>query len=200
MKKIISILFLTILFSSFALAAALTGSIGNAKMILRAETGDTIERTILVQNVNDVAVNIEMYASGDLENYTKIEEANFTLEPGENRDVQFTIKVKKSGTTETKINVKFATVTGSGGVGLSSTIIIMAKDTPWEETNETEKIIDDSVVQTDDSQNFLSTFISENPALSFLIAAMVILFILIIILLILIKRKTKQKRAVNKVE
>jgi preprotein translocase subunit SecG len=124
---IISLLILTIMTS----VSAITGSIGNARMILRdVETGDTIERSILVKNVNDVSVDIELFAEGDLEDSIDIKDNNFRLEPQTEKKAYFTIKVKKPGTTETKINVKFTPIEGGNGVGLSSTIIIVAEKGP----------------------------------------------------------------------
>ena len=43
-----------ILISSISLVHAITGSIGNARMVLRVNVGDTIEKYILVKNVNDI--------------------------------------------------------------------------------------------------------------------------------------------------
>ncbi len=106
---------------------AITGSIKNARMIIRVEQGDTIERYIQVNNVNDVAVDIELFASGELEKEVKIKENKFRLEPDESKKVYFSIVAKKSGTTETRINVKFTPVDGTSGVGLSSAVIIIAE-------------------------------------------------------------------------
>jgi len=125
-KKIIlgafSILVVIILVSNIL---AITGSIGNARMILRADKGDEIEKYILVKNVNDVNVDIELSASGDLEEYIDIRDDNFSLSPGDEKKAYFTIDVAKSGTSTTKINVKFTPEEGNG-VGLSSTVIVIA--------------------------------------------------------------------------
>jgi len=64
---------------------------------------------------------------GDLIDDIKIIDDEFTLGPGEEKKAQFTIDVKKSGTTESNINVKFSPINEGNGVGLSSTIIIIAK-------------------------------------------------------------------------
>jgi len=57
-------LFLVLLLSFVSSVYAITGSIGNARMILRVDQGDRIERSILVKNVNDVSLNIELSAGG----------------------------------------------------------------------------------------------------------------------------------------
>lgn len=134
-KKSVGV-FLLLMLCVFSISSvvAITGSIGNARMILRAETGDTLEKYILVKNVNDIALDIELSAVGDLAEYIKIQEDKFTLEPNSEKMAYFTVKVKKSGTTEGKINVMFAPTDGGSGVGLSSTVIVIAEgedDNSW---------------------------------------------------------------------
>jgi len=125
-KSVISVILVVVMLLSFVGSVyAITGSIGNARMILRPDIGDKIEKSILVKNVNDVAVNIELTVIGDLENDIKLKEEAFTLQAGDEKKAYFTINVKKAGTTETKINVKFSPIDGGNGVGLSSTIIVI---------------------------------------------------------------------------
>jgi len=107
---------------------ALTGSIGNSRMILNLEPGETIERYILVKNVNDVAVDIDIGAAGDLADSVELQDEEFTLEPGEDKKAYFTITAQDSGVTETRINVRFTPIDGGNGVGLSSQIIIALGD------------------------------------------------------------------------
>ena len=127
-KKVASV-FLILLFIMVFMSSvcAITGSIGNARMILRAETGDKIEKYILVKNTNDIPVNIELSVSGDLEKDIEIKDAEFSLGPNEKKKAYFVIKVREEGTTETKINVKFSPVDEGNGVGLSSTVIVIAE-------------------------------------------------------------------------
>jgi len=127
-KQVLSIIFSVVLLLSLVSGVyAITGSIGNAKMILRAETGETVERSILVKNVNDVALEIEMSATGDLENDIELETTEFTLEAGDERKAKFTISAKNPGTYENKINVKFSPIDGGDGVGLISTVILITE-------------------------------------------------------------------------
>lgn len=105
---------------------AITGSIGNARMILRLETGEEIEKYVLVKNVNDVPLNIELTVSGDLKDYVNLKDTQFRLEAGEEKKAYFTIVAAEQGTTETKINVAFTPEEGSG-VGLSSAVIVIAQ-------------------------------------------------------------------------
>jgi len=125
-KIIVMSLCLLMVFSLVSSVFAITGAIGNGRMILRAETGDTIERYVLVKNTNDVVLNIEVSASGDLEDDVEVIDESFTLEPNTDKKAYFKIDVKEEGTTETKINIMFAPEDGGNGVGLSSTIIIIA--------------------------------------------------------------------------
>jgi len=143
-------IFLIILIN-LSVVSAITASIGNARMILRAQTGDTIEKSVLVKNINNEAVKIGIIVSGDLEKDITLIDKEFTLEPGEEKEARFTIKVKKEGTFETKINVQFAPLTTGNGVGLSSTVIVVAEKGPgwfdFGENNSTETN-STSVIQT----------------------------------------------------
>lgn len=124
---------LTLVFSTAI--HALSASIGNARMILRVDVMPgkitTIERTIKVNNVNDVPVFIELVPADDLEYRTTILDTNVTIQPGESQDLGFKTDIYKPGDYEGTIGVKFygiedGKVKGSG-VGLQSTIIIQAK-------------------------------------------------------------------------
>ena len=96
-------------------------------MILRQKTGDVVEKTVLVRNINEQDIDIKIFASGDLVNYTKIIDKEFRLKPGEEKNARFEIRVAKEGTTETKINIQFTPTIGKEGIGLSSTVIIVAE-------------------------------------------------------------------------
>ena len=142
---------ITLLICSISFASAITGSIGNARMILRASQGDIIDKTVLVKNVNDVSVNIEIFASGDLEKYIDVKDKKFTLAAGEEKNAAFTIKVPKNGTTESSINVKFSPLDGGNGVGLSSTVIIMANES--DDVGLFDWLTGDDTDNTDNSDN-----------------------------------------------
>ena len=66
-KKILLLSFISIviIISNILIVSALTASIGNSRMVLRLDKGETIERSILVRNVNSFPVNIELAATGD---------------------------------------------------------------------------------------------------------------------------------------
>ncbi len=119
---ILSVFLIVFLISN---VSAITGSIGGARMILYPLTGENVERSILVKNVNDVPVSINISVTGDLINNVKLNENNFRLEAGEERKVYFTIKADKEGQTETKINIGFNPDAGKG-IGLVATVVVVA--------------------------------------------------------------------------
>ena len=123
---IVTVLMIFILLTSSVYA--LTANMGNARMVLKVKPGDTVDKSILVTNINNVTIDISSFASGDLENNTKIINPKFSLLPGEKKNINFQIKVTKEGTTNTKINVKFTTATEKNGVGLASNIIIISSN------------------------------------------------------------------------
>lgn len=119
------VVFGLVLLISMASVSAITGKIGNGRMILDAEVGEKIERSILVINDNDVPLNITVFPTGDLEDEMNIVDKSFILEAGEEKKAYFTVVPKKSGTFNTKINVQFAPLgENENGVGLSSTVIL----------------------------------------------------------------------------
>ncbi len=105
----------------------LDAKIGNSRMILRANTGESVERYIQVINPNNVSVNIELSASGNLKDYIRIKDRRFTLESGESKQAYFTVEVKRPGTTESRIYVKFSSIDGGDSIGIISTIIVITK-------------------------------------------------------------------------
>ncbi|PIN95557.1 hypothetical protein COU56_01215, partial [Candidatus Pacearchaeota archaeon CG10_big_fil_rev_8_21_14_0_10_31_9] len=105
MKKniaFIGVFILVVLLSSF-LVSAVTGKIGNGRMVLNMEVGDSIERYVNVINDNNEPVNITIFVTGDLKDDFNLEETNFILEPNTEKKVYFSYKAKESGTYETKI-------------------------------------------------------------------------------------------------
>lgn len=127
-KKFVVMLSLTIflvLILSVSVSA-ITAKIGNGRMILNVEVGETVDRTVRVINDNDVAVNVNVFPTGDLESDVELFEETFVLQPGEEKKVRFKIPVKAAGRSETRINVQFNPIEGGNGVGISSQIIINA--------------------------------------------------------------------------
>ena len=125
-KRLVFTLFiLSIVLNSIYFASALTATVGNARMVLRMEVGETLERSILVRNVNDVPVTIELSVSGALADGIDLNEDSFDLAPGEEKKAYFTVSPEEDATTNSKINIKFIPEEGNA-VGFSSAIIVIA--------------------------------------------------------------------------
>jgi hypothetical protein len=110
-------------------AYGLTASIGNARMILHAEAPTLIERTVKVNNVNNMSVDVKLTAGGNLKDQIEILDNSFSLAPGESVDARFAINLEYGGQYEGKIMVAFRPTdpnTKATPVSLASTIIISA--------------------------------------------------------------------------
>ncbi|MBT4166242.1 hypothetical protein HOE04_04360 [archaeon] len=173
---IISLLILTLISN----VSAITGSIGNARMILRDKTvGDSIDKYVLVKNVNDVSVEINVSASGDLEKHIDITDDYFILGPGEEKKAQFIINVGKPGTTESVINVLFAPVDGGNGVGLKSTVIVLAEDGP----GFIDKLLGDNSGDGSDSDSATGDSTGKSGIIKIFLSITAIIFLILVILL-----------------
>lgn len=183
MKKVVAI-FLSVVMVSLLIqgAYAITGSIGNSRMILHLAVGEKIEKYILVRNVNDVPVKINISVSGELAKNIELKDKSFSLNPDEERKAYFTIKPTQNGTTESNVNVAFTPQDGSG-VGLVSTVIVIANGTSMTPTGAS--ILKDLGI----SKTSLA-----------LTASTIILIVIMIILMIISKKrkkKSKPKRSVK---
>ena len=188
-KVIITLSVLLVIFiaviSMVSSVYAITASIGNARMVLRANVGDTIERAVLVKNVNNVTVKVSSFASGDLAQDMILKDANFTLEANQEKNIDFKVKIAKNGTTETKINIAFSPTDGkSGGVGLSSTIIVIAGG---------ESADDSSAVNGDDGPifDFFNNF-KINMAVIGIIATAIVFAVFVVVLVLYSKKGLKK--------
>ena len=126
---ILIIFMISLSYSVFAISA----SIGNARMILNVESvPSTLERTIKVNNVNDVPVFIELSLRGDLVGRTTIIDNNVIIQPEESKDFRFKVYLTESGKYEGSIEVKFYPVVDDivqgSGIGLQSTITILVDE------------------------------------------------------------------------
>lgn len=119
---------LIISFISHVEAQKFTASLGNSRMILNLEPGESIRKSVLVKNVNDVSVKIDIDVSGELAEQLKLDEKSFELAAGEEKKAYFTIKASnKAGTSEAKINVRFTPEKGNGA-GLFANIIVIVSE------------------------------------------------------------------------
>ena len=185
----LSLIVVLIIVIAMSSASALTGSIGNARMIIHAKTGEQVEKYVLVKNVNDVSVDIQIEKEGNLSKYIRLKETNFIIPAGGEKKAEFTIGIADEGTSEGRLNIKFSSVGEKNGVGLSSTIIVVAEKgtaLEWEEeTNQTSLIgdvINDSIKNPDGNYNMI------------MIAALITIALAIVLLgLIFISKKRAGK-------
>jgi|GEM_PF-2431195 len=183
-----------ILISFISFAASLEARIGNSRMVLRLETGEKIEKYIKVINSNDVPVNISMTVSGDLADNIKIEDNEFTLSPGEEKNAYFTIYSDKEGSFESKINVAFTPTEGKNGVGIVSTVIVIAKG-EW--SNDSDSDVSDSNTDSDsdnldDKIGITGSAVASSSAASIILILSAGLFLvaLLVFLVLVLKRKS----------
>lgn len=199
-KTLIFAFVIVFLVSNGILVSALTGSIGNAKMVLYPEvngwTNTVIEKTIQINNVNEVPVNITLKLDENASEFIELIDKSFILEAGESRKAQIEVKVKKEGKYEGRVNIFFSPVEGKdAGVVLSSTIVVIAKkDTGYEEEEE-EPIEEEEEIDPEEEQ--------EKTEPSKLIkmwglSTLILLVILLILLYIWGKKRNQSKRRKKK--
>lgn len=194
------IAFIGLIIINIFYVSAITGNIGNAKMILYPEvngwTTTTIEKTILVKNINNVSVNISLKTDTDGGKFLKIIDKEFVLQPGEEKKAGFEVNVKKEGNYQGKINVFFSPVKGKeAGVVLPSTIIVIAsKDNGYRdnsnETNNANNSIENPITRYGNSKI--------NPAIIISFISTIILFVVLIFLIYLNSKKKKAEKDGNK--
>ncbi len=182
------------------MVSAVTGSIGNGKMVLYPEvngwTNTVIQKTILVNNVNDIPVNITLRLDSNASDFIELVDETFILEAGESKKAEIIIKVKKEGTYEGRVNVFFKPVEGNeAGVVLSSTIVVIAKkDTGYEEEEENPEDEEDVLnPENPEDQNQPSKLIKVWG-----ISTLVLVVVLLILLYIWGKKRKKSKRKIRR--
>jgi hypothetical protein len=192
------------LITNSVLVSAITGSMGNARMVLYPEvngwTNTVIEKSINVYNVNNVSINITLSPDANATKFINVIDKTFILEPGENKTAQFEVKVRKEGTYQGQINVFFRSANGTeGGVVLSSTIIVIAKknqgytDNSTDTTNNNPSGNGTHVGNPTGSGQGLST-----PVIVFGISTIVLIIILLLLLYIWNKKRSKSKKRKDK--
>ena len=196
----------TLILSMTFMVSAITGTIGNGKMILYPEVGYggvTISKTILVNNSNNISVNVSLKADGNFSDMIEIIDQNFILQAGEEKKAQFNINVKRAGDYNGKIYVFFSPIEEKGpGIALSSNIIIHAtesgsnsddnQDDNVDESDNTDSVAEDSVS--------LGNFVSDNKNKGLIIGSVstLVLFALLIVLLVLNRKKEKAGKDVKR--
>jgi hypothetical protein len=195
-----------LLLTNCFIVSAITGSMGNARMILYPEvngwTNTVLEKTILVKNVNDVPINITLRPDENATKFVEVIDKTFILQPGEEKKAQFDVKVRKVGTYQGQINVFFKPTNDTkGGVVLSSTIIVIARKNQDYTDNSTTDNTDNSA----SGNNTGTTNPNGNnkpgistPVIIFGISTAVLIIVLLLLLYIFNKKRNKSKKRKNK--
>jgi hypothetical protein len=206
---LIAAIFITFfVLSQFALVSAITGSMGNARMVLYPEvnglTNTIIEKSILVKNVNEIPITVKLEVDPSSTDFLELVDEGFTLEPGTEERAEFKIKVKKPGRYDGKINVFFSEAGGDEkgpGVALASNIIIIANN-PKDNTDEPEDPnTEEPNTNTEDlvtGDSILEQTKERNPVGILLIITTAILVVIALILLFIWSERKRKKKVESK--
>ncbi|MFA5173582.1 MAG: hypothetical protein WC438_00185 [Candidatus Pacearchaeota archaeon] len=196
--SLVLILSFSLIYPVLATTAAAQG-----QATVHVSPGETIDRVISVPNQNDFPVNIIINASTDTKNIIKIKTPEFTLQPGDTKKVELTIKVLEEAKSENKINVLFKPLNESqnpaGIVVKITTIPDKNEEIDEEDSNE---IIDnpDNTEDADTNSSITGNLINDMKEtinipitpINLAIGMTLITLILFIVALILLFRRTKQ--------
>ncbi|MDD5178154.1 MAG: hypothetical protein PHT54_02640 [Candidatus Nanoarchaeia archaeon] len=179
MRKITALVFILILALALPVSAKLTAyARGQAVLSVDVEEGSTkiIDRTIWVKNVNDIPVKVAIEAAEDLKGRVDVKDAEFILQPNEEKNARYLIQISQPGVYYGKMNVGFSPAESTikeQGVGVSLAITVSADGPgekfvspgPNETTDEedTEVPADDT---TDDTTTDDTTTDEEGPGVS----------------------------------
>ena len=185
----------SLLLLSLNLASAITGKIGNGRMILNLESGEEIEKSIQVINDNDVPLNITLFVGGNLTDNIELIDENFILNAGEEKKARFTLKAgEETGRYEGRINVKFTPEDkNEAGVVLSSQIIVNVNEgSSSSNENIGENIL--SVFSNNDNAENENWKINSNLALSLLLTSILLIAVIVGLMYIIKKKKGKGEK------
>ena len=163
----------------------------------------TIERTILVRNVNNVPLNITLVLDEDSEKFLELIDENFVLEPGNGgtpteKKARFNINIKNYGGYDGKINVLFAPIgVDEPGVALSSTIIVNAKKDGENIDPEVEDDSDSDNVSISPLKNLISGGNLSKGVIFLGVSTIILLIILILLVYYMKKKKSKQNQTIE---
>jgi hypothetical protein len=196
LSVVVAVLFLLVLNAGFS--SAITGAMGNARMVLYPEvngwTNTVIEKSILVKNVNNERINITLQMNEGAEKFIELVDKSFILEPNTEKEAKFIVKVRKEGTYDAKINIFFSSVDEEkAGVALSSEIIVIAKK---------DQGYDDSKNQTDENGSITGNIIGKvgdgiknvSSVTWIAIGSTFILLVILVFLITVLSKKGEKRR------
>jgi hypothetical protein len=205
-KTLMFTLAILLLISGGVLVSAITGSIGNAKMVLYPEvngwTNTVIEKTILVRNVNDVPVNVTLKLDQNASKFIELIDESFILEAGEEKKAQIEIAVKKEGKYDGRVNVFFKSVEGEeAGVVLASNIVVIAnKKTGYESEEDNTDTTDNTPEENTEETNPENIGGKTGPSklVKFWGASTLILLVILLVLLYIWGKKRNKSKGKRK--
>lgn len=185
---------------------AITGTIGNARMVLYPTvgsiTGASIERTILVRNVNDEQIHIQMTVPSENPNKIDLKDKDFVLASGEAKNTTIVIHVKNAGDFEDKVNVFFSPMEKGPGVVLSSVIIIHAEKKGWfgnadggnNQDVENTTITQDGNISINANNSTIDNSDKKSGSGIFILGiSTIVLLVILVLILVILKRKKEPK-------
>ena len=202
-KSLISVVLIAVLVMSFIgtveAAEKVTAKIGGSRMILRLSPGEDERRFITVVNDNSFTVQIDISKSGDLAEDLKLDDEQFSLSPGEEKKVYFTVEApNEAGVSETSINVRYTPEEGNG-VGISAKVIVVVSEDGDSEDDSQQTVDNDE----DDGEGFSfnpsGSVVEDNSegsglsAKTILIASTSLLAVILVVLLIFTLRSGSKK-------
>ena len=133
-----------------------------ARMNVTSGKTSTYTGFLEVKNQNNFTVNVTLSPQGDLVGKVDITEESLTLEPGESKNIDFTINIDQPGTYQGTIVVTYL-AENTLGVGLQADIIVIA-------------------TEVESEQRLISGFLVLNNTLKYIIGFIVLAIIIIVLL------------------
>ncbi len=134
MKKVsfaITVLILLIVLVSFV-SAELTASISMPRMVLYKNISDggnlAFENFVGVNNNNNHSVSILIVPIGAWKGRVNISEIEFIMQPGEKRDVYYTLYIEKAGYYSGEIDVIFSENNSKNTLSLPQKLVVIVQD------------------------------------------------------------------------
>ena len=131
-KKLVVILLLNIILISSAYA--FTASIGNPRMVLYNNITKNqlleFENSVIVNNKNDIDLEIKIIPKDIWENRIEIKEEDkeFSLTPGERREVFYKVKIEQAGYYRGDILVSFIDDESNSYLSLAQDLVVIVQD------------------------------------------------------------------------
>ena len=194
-KDLIIVLLLMFMFVFIVNVSAVTGKIGNARVVLYPEINGktTIDRTIQVINDNDFPVNINISESDEYKGIIQVEDKGFTLQAGEQKDAKFKIVLTKTGNYDGNVIVYFKKEGDKQGVALASRIIIHATGKGQDGVYDNNSVKDSDVKGTSISGNSVKASLGKISPVFIILGITTLICIIVLIYLIDIKSKMKNE-------